>query len=103
MRWTNSSSHERVRLRAFPAHGELGDLLLELSTLWATARFGIVHDENKLSADAKSAKSNLGGRERPHLIQVTLPVTRRSVQKILGRSAGMAKLAGRCLESIESE
>ena len=72
MRWTNSSSHERVRLRAFPARGELGDLLLELSTLWATARFGIVHDENKLSADAKSAKSNLGGRERARKARATM-------------------------------
>ncbi len=50
--------------KLFLARGELGDLLLELSTLWAAARLGIVHDENKLSVDAKSAKSNRRCRER---------------------------------------
>ena len=48
----------------FLARGEFGDFLVEFSTSWATARFGIVHDENKLPAHAKSAKSNPRGRER---------------------------------------
>ena len=52
--------------------------------LWATARFGIVHDEYKQSADAKSAKSNLGSRERPprgypHQAVLTLRGTMRPV------------------------
>ena len=63
----------------FLARGELGDLLLELSTLWATARIGIVHDENKLPADAKSAKSNHKGRERL-LVSFLHPVPERSIQ-----------------------
>ena len=43
---------------------ELGGLLFELSTSWAAARLGIVHYENKLPANAESAKSNPRGRER---------------------------------------
>ena len=42
----------------------LGGLLFELSTSWAAARLGIVHDENNLPANAESAKSNPRGRER---------------------------------------
>ena len=53
-----------IGFELFHARGELGGLLFELSTSWAAARLGIVHYENKLPANAESAKSNPRGRER---------------------------------------
>ena len=53
-----------IGFELFHARGEFGGLLFELSTSWAAARLGIVHDENKLPANAESAKSNTRGRER---------------------------------------
>ena len=72
MRWTISFSQSKFGFERFPGRGEFDDLLLKLSTLWATTRFGIVHDETKLLASTKPAKSNPSCRERLRLVDEAL-------------------------------